>query len=180
MAADSAPRLASLPPVLDAGARVLILGSMPGTASLREQRYYAHPRNLFWPMMQRHLQVDATAPYKQRLQQLRDCGVALWDVLAACQRHGSLDGAIDRASEQPNDVPGLLDAAPDISAVLLNGGRAAAMFRRHLEADCLRRRPGLRLVPLPSTSPANQSIPLARREAAWAVVAEHARPLTRG
>lgn len=179
MGADSAPRLSSLPPVIGGDARVLVLGSMPGAASLREQRYYAHPRNLFWPMMQRHLGIDAAAPYAERLQTLRDCGVALWDVLATCQRRGSLDGAIDRSSEQPNNVPELLAAHPGIDAVLLNGGRAATMFRRHLEAACLRQQPGLRVLRLPSTSPANQSIPLAQREAAWAVAAEHARPLAR-
>lgn len=175
--ADSAPQLNSLPPVVDHRARVLVLGSMPGAASLREQRYYAHPRNLFWPMMQRHLGIDAATPYPERLQALRDCGVALWDVLAACQRRGSLDGAIDRASEQPNDVPELLAEAPCIEAVLLNGARAATMFRRHLEAACLHRRAGLRVLRLPSTSPANQSIPLAQREAAWSTIADHARPL---
>lgn len=177
--ADSAPRLNSLPPVADSRARVLVLGSMPGAASLLKQRYYAHPRNLFWPMMERHLGIDAAAPYAERLQALCDCGVALWDVLAACQRRGSLDGAIDRASERPNDVPDLLDKAPGIDTVLLNGARAATMFRRHLEATCLRRRPELRVLRLPSTSPANQSIPLAQREAAWAAVAEHERRLAR-
>lgn len=175
--AEGAPRLNSLPPVVGDDPRVLVLGSMPGAASLREQRYYAHPRNLFWPMMQCHLGIDASAPYPERLQALRGCGVALWDVLAACHRRGSLDGAIDRASEEPNAVPEWLAAHPGIDAVLLNGGRAATMFRRHLEAACLRQRPRLRVLRPPSTSPANQSIPLAQREAAWAVVAEHARPL---
>lgn len=174
-----AGQLTSLPPVAEAGARVLVLGSMPGTASLAEQRYYAHPRNLFWPLMQRHLGVDATASYGERLRELVACGVALWDVLAACQRRGSLDGAIDRASEQANDVPGLLAAQPGIEAVLLNGGRAASMFRRHLGNACANQRPGLVVAALPSTSPANQSIPLARREADWSVIAEYATPLRR-
>lgn len=149
---------------------------MPGAASLQARGYYAHPRNLFWPCMQTHLGVDASADYAQRLDALGRRGVALWDVLAACRRPGSLDGSIDRGSEIPNDIPGLLRDQPELTAVLLNGKRAATIFRRHLAHRCLIERPHLRIHALPSTSPANQSTPRAERVAAWAVIAEEVVP----
>lgn len=170
----AASALVSMPPVAAEAPRVLVLGSMPGTASLRAQRYYAHPRNLFWPMMALHLGIDARQPYEARMQALCARGVALWDVLACCRRRGSLDGAIARDSEVPNDIPGLLQRHPGIRAILLNGGRTVAMFRRHLADECTRLRPALRLHALPSTSPANQSIPLPERERAWSVIADYA------
>lgn len=163
-------RITGLPPVEPAAARVLVLGSMPGIASLRSQQYYAHPRNLFWPLMQRYLAVDAAADYARRITQLAQRGVALWDVLASCHRPGSLDSAIKRDSERANPVPDLLCRHPALNRILLNGGRARDMFHRHLAADCMAVRPSLDIRALPSTSPANQSIPLAQREAAWAAV----------
>ncbi|MBY8965411.1 DNA-deoxyinosine glycosylase [Algiphilus sp. NNCM1] len=174
----SGTRLSSLPPVVAPRARVLVLGSMPGVASLQAQRYYAHPRNMFWPMVERFLGIAATLPYEARIAALQRCGVALWDVLAHCERRGSLDGAILRASEVANAIPSLLEAQPSLSAVVLNGQRAATSFRRHLQAQCLRLRPMLHIHVLPSTSPANQSIPLQARQQAWSVLADYAGPST--
>jgi len=147
---------------------------MPGTASLQAQRYYAHPRNLFWPMVERFLNIPADLPYDDRLAALKRRQVALWDVLSRCERRGSLDGAINRTSEVANAIPALLEQSPELCAIALNGQRAADSFRRHIEAQCLQIRPALRIHRLPSTSPANQSIPLAQRQQAWSVLADYA------
>ncbi|MHA7833509.1 MAG: DNA-deoxyinosine glycosylase [Algiphilus sp.] len=172
----SAARLTSLAPVVPPQARLLVLGSMPGVASLQAQRYYAHARNLFWPMVERFLGIAVAQPYEERLAALQQHGIALWDVLAHCERRGSLDGAIVRASEVPNPIPDVIATQPTLDAVLLNGQRAATSFRRHLRAQCLAVRPTLRIHVLPSTSPANQSIPLEARQQAWSILAEYARP----
>lgn len=172
------PALHSLPAVVPRQPRLLVLGSMPGTASLQAQRYYAHPRNLFWPMVERYLGIPTSLSYDERLADLKRQGVALWDVLERCERKGSLDGAISRASEVPNAIPALLAQHPELGAIALNGQRAADSFRRHLEDECRRIRPALHIHRLPSTSPANQSIPLAQREQAWAVLADYASSLT--
>ena len=154
-------RVRSFPPLVAANPRVLILGSMPGIASLNAQRYYAHPRNQFWPILGELLGFDANDAYAQRVHALHAAGIAVWDVLAECERDGSLDSAIDRRSEHPNDIPGLLAAQTSIRRVLLNGQKAATSLQRHF--------PTLRIdhVTLPSTSPANASVDRARKLAAW-------------
>ncbi len=163
----------SFAPVVDAASRVLVLGSMPGRASLDAGQYYAHPRNLFWPLMETLLGVDRAAPYERRLAALRARGVALWDVLASCERSSSLDADVASDSMVANDLPGLLAAHPRLRTLCFNGGLAAASFRRHVLPDLAAE--ALALHPLPSTSPANASIPYARKLAAWRVVARAAR-----
>jgi double-stranded uracil-DNA glycosylase len=154
-------RVRSFPPLVGLQPQVLILGSMPGIASLNANRYYAHPRNQFWPMLGALLGFDPQADYALRVQALHSAGIAVWDVLAECERVGSLDSAIDRRSEFPNDIPGLLTAHPSIRTLLLNGQKAAASFRRHhhgLDLDT---------VILPSTSPAHASMSAAEKSAHW-------------
>ena len=74
--------LRSFPPAAAEGVRVLVLGSMPGVESLRQQQYYAHPRNAFWPIMGALFGFSPALPYKKRLEELNRAGVALWDSLA--------------------------------------------------------------------------------------------------
>lgn len=160
----------SFAPFVNAETRLLVLGSMPGKASLRAGQYYAHPRNLFWSLMQTLLGVRASAPYEERIAQLLARRVGLWDVLRTCTRRTSLDSDIVPSSIVPNDFAGLFDAHPSIRVVCFNGQKAAAAFRRHVLPG-LPRASELAFHDLPSTSPANASIPLARKRAAWRVVA---------
>ena len=113
-------RSQSFPPVVDARSRVLILGSMPGKASLLAQQYYAHPRNLFWQFMERLLSVDRSDPYVTRKENLLAQGIAVWDVLEWCDREGSLDSDIDPASMIPNDFDTLLERHPEIRTICFN------------------------------------------------------------
>lgn len=154
-------RVRSFPPLIAAGARVLILGSMPGAASLAANQYYAHPRNLFWPILGDVLGFDPAVDYAARVHALHASGIAVWDVLEECRREGSLDTAIDRDSERANDLSTLLADHPNIGTLLLNGSKAASSLRRH--------HPSLTIptLMLPSTSPANASIPRAVKLAAW-------------
>ena len=163
-------RVHSFEPVLDRRSRVLILGSMPGKVSLLAGEYYAHPRNLFWPLMEELLSVDRSAPYLERIAQLLARGVGLWDVLKACTRASSLDSDIVASSVVANDFAGLFDTYPGIEMVCFNGAKAAAAFRRYVQPE-LGDAKEIAFRPLPSTSPANASIPLAKKLAAWRVVA---------
>ena len=150
-------------PVVDADTRLLILGSLPGDASLRAAQYYAHPRNAFWLLIGGVLGEDLAAlPYDQRLQRLCARGVGLWDVIASAERAGSLDAAI--RSPQAADLRGLVAGLPALRAVAFNGGLSARLGRRILSDS-----PGVRLIDLPSSSPAHAR-PLATKAEAWAVL----------
>jgi hypoxanthine-DNA glycosylase len=157
--AAPAPVRRGLAPVLGRAPRLLILGSFPGEASLAQARYYAHPRNQFWPILGRLL--DEPLPDlddEARLERLRARRVALWDVLGACRRQGSLDSAIRDASA--NDLDALLAAAPGIAAVAFNGATAARAAPR-LAAR------GLATYLLPSTSPAHAALSFEAKLARW-------------
>lgn len=160
----------SFPPVVDAGSRVLVLGSMPGEASLRARQYYAHPRNAFWRIIGELVGFDPGAEYPQRITWLRRTGIGLWDVLYSCERVGSMDAAISGDNLQPNDFRTLLEQHPGISSVFFNGAKAERLFLRLV-------RPALgdlhvSYQRLPSTSPANASIPYSSKLAAWRAVAD--------
>lgn len=139
---------------------------MPGVASLDAERYYAHPRNLFWPITGALLGFDPQLPYQQKLAHLTAAGVALWDVVGECVRPGSLDARIDAASVVPNPIAALLAQFPSIMRIRFNGAAAEALFRRHVSptlpvpVDLLR---------LPSTSPAHAALGLDAKLAAWRV-----------
>ena len=159
----------SFAPIADASARVLILGSMPGRASLRANQYYAHPRNSFWKLMDEVIGIDAAAPYLERTESLCGQRIALWDVLKSCTRTSSLDSDIVESSIVVNDFGDFFRAHPKIRAVCFNGAKAEATYRRHVLPE-LPEFASPQLCRLPSTSPANASIPYAKKLEAWQVV----------
>jgi len=160
-------RVCSFAPVARPDARLLILGSMPGTASLAAQQYYAHPHNQFWRIMGALCDALPQLPYERRLERLQARGIALWDVFESCARPGSLDASIDPASVVVNDIPSLLRGCPQITRICCNGTTAYTAFNRHLGALLARVRPSLKIQRLPSTSAANASWSPARKLAAW-------------
>jgi TDG/mug DNA glycosylase family protein len=163
----------SFPPSIGVDCRILILGSMPGVRSLAAAQYYAHPQNLFWPMMQDVFGVKHTLPYLDRMAGLRAQGVGLWDVLQGCERRGSLDSAIERESEVPNAIAALLQQRREIRTVAFNGAKAAQAFARHITRDVpASRLRELELLALPSTSPAHASMTREEKRRLWSVLAQ--------
>lgn len=163
MSLPPAPRLLGLAPVVGEGARLLVLGSFPGVASLQAQQYYAHPRNQFWPILSalwglEGKQALQALPYADRLPIARAHGLAIWDVYAGCEREGSLDSAIQRA--ELNDLAGLIQRVPTLQAIAHNGGESATHMK-------ITQALGLPVFKLPSTSPANASWSFERKLAAW-------------
>lgn len=158
--------IVGFPPVVDDRARVLVLGSMPGVRSLDADQYYAHPRNAFWPIVGAVFGFDAQTAYAVRIKALQAAGVALWDVVARCERPGSLDAAIVRASIVANDIDGLLKRYPSIGHIVFNGGAAASLYARHVRTT-LSADPGVRYTALPSTSPAHAAMTPTAKTAVW-------------
>lgn len=162
------PLIRSFKPIADKTARVLILGSMPGAESLRAGQYYAHPRNAFWRIMGDLVGASPGLPYAARTRRLRQAGIALWDVLAACAREGSLDAAIDRESIIANDLVSFLAQHRLITHVYFNGTTAERCFRRHVQPALEEGR--LQFQRLPSTSPAHAARAYAEKLRAWQII----------
>jgi hypoxanthine-DNA glycosylase len=157
--AQQAPLLLGLPPVVGPAARLLILGSFPGQRSLQAAQYYAHPRNQFWPILAALLEEPLVGmPYEERLARVVARGIALWDVVGACRRPGSLDASIRDAAH--NDFDALFERLPGLRAVAFNG--AAAAQREGLFAAR-----GLATIRLPSTSPAHAGVSFDAKLARW-------------
>jgi double-stranded uracil-DNA glycosylase len=155
------------PPVSDARARILVLGSLPGQKSLEMGQYYAQPYNGFWKIMDTLFGAGPAVPYPERLERLIAHRVAVWDVLAAGERPGSLDSSIVASSIVVNDFCEFFERHPDIALICFNGTKAAELYRRQvvptLDARCAQ----IEARQLPSTSPANAGVPFAAKLARW-------------
>ena len=148
-------------PVTDRHTRVLILGSLPGDASLAQNRYYGHPQNQFWRLMSEVTVTDLTSlPYQARLDTLQQNGIGLWDVIAKARRTGSLDSNIKNHTQ--NDLTGLINALPALSVIAFNGATATRVGRLALGV----RANSLHIISLPSSSPA-YTLPYSEKLQAW-------------
>ena len=155
----------SFQPIAGSHAKILILGSMPGQASLAANQYYAHHRNAFWPIIAQLLQISPDEPYEEKITALKSSHIALWDVLKSCKRAGSLDSMIETDTQTVNDFQSFFSAHKKITHVFFNGGKAEACFKRYVlpESDL-----GLiKLSRLPSTSPANARLSLEEKCRIW-------------
>ncbi|NNF39965.1 MAG: DNA-deoxyinosine glycosylase [Woeseiaceae bacterium] len=144
-------------------ARILVLGSLPGRRSIKQQQYYAHPRNAFWPIMQALYEIRGN--YAERLGQLVDNRIALWDVLQSSVRPGSLDGSIATSSARANDFSALFRVCPDIRLIAFNGQKAGQLFRKLVPP--VPDPAVIEQVCLPSTSPAYAAMPFSVKLAQW-------------
>ena len=162
-------RKSSMAPVGAKDARLVVLGSLPGDASLAAQRYYAHPTNQFWRLLGAAIGEDlAGLAYAARLERIAARGVALWDVVAEAVRPGSLDGAI--RDVRGNGLAEFVAGHGRVAAVAFNGKTAAAIGRRALAGTV-----GVRLIDLPSSSAA-YTLELGAKAARWQCLAEHVDP----
>lgn len=159
----------SFPPIERDYATVLILGSVPGGESLKRKQYYAHPRNAFWPIMSTLFALNETG-YEGKARELAEKGVAVWDVLKACFRPGSLDANIDDSTIIVNDFRKFFDRHPAVRNVYFNGAKAESVYRKRVLPRLDPRDAALPLMRLPSTSPAHAGMSLEMKTKAWQVV----------
>jgi len=156
-------------------ARMLILGSVPSVTSLAEQRYYAHPRNAFWPIIAALFNQGVALDYQRGQQILVEQNIAVWDVLKSCARQGSLDSAIDKSSITVNDFVGFFEVYKGVERVFFNGGTAESLYKAHVWRALPVSNQTLNYTKLPSTSPAFAAMSYADKLAAWAVIKEMAK-----
>lgn len=171
MAPASVARSRGFAPLCGAHARLLILGTLPGRASLTASEYYANRQNAFWRLMGELLAAGFELPYAARCARLTAAGIALWDVCHSAERQGSLDAAIRPTSVLANDIGGLLAGHPGIHTIALNGQTAARLFARHVEPRVAKLP---RLIVLPSTSPAHATLRFEAKRRAWRAAFERA------
>ena len=163
-------RVHSFPPIADPACRLLILGSMPGKASLRAKQYYAHPQNAFWKLVAQVFDAAPIVNYPQRRQLLIRNHIALWDVLEAAERPGSLDSSIVHASVRANDFRAFFRRHPKIRRVFFNGRKSEEIYRRRVLPSLAADFPDIRYEGLPSTSPAHAGMSFANKLARWRAI----------
>jgi double-stranded uracil-DNA glycosylase len=156
------------PPVSSPAARVLVLGSLPGRVSLERGEYYANPQNAFWKIVAARVP-DLPTDYAGRAAALIEQGVALWDVLAAATRSGSLDADIaDDAI--PNNFHAFFHTHPHIRLIAFNGATAAKLYERHVIPTLHDAQHSIARETLPSTSGAHASLAFSQKVARWSVL----------
>lgn len=166
----SDPVTKGLPPIAGAKIETLVLGSLPSRQSVAEQRYYAHPRNAFWPIMGRLVGAEPDLEYSERCSKLLAAGIGVWDVLRASVRPGSLDANIDETTAEPNEFGEFFTRYPGISRVFFNGRAAERLFERKV-LGCAPELRGERVFEvLPSTSPAHAALGFEAKLARWTAV----------
>lgn len=153
----------SFPCISNKDAKVLVLGTMPGIASLKLNQYYGHNRNAFWKLVFTIFEEPFSLDYDKRKNIVIQHRVAIWDVLQACVRAGSLDSAIEQ--EVPNDFKHFLETHPNIEYILFNGQKAAKYFKQYISVSNK-----YKLVTLPSTSPANAGISFEQKLKEWQII----------
>jgi double-stranded uracil-DNA glycosylase len=165
------PLLEGLPPVFGTVPRIIILGSFPGTLSLKTGEYYGNPNNQFWKIIECSLGIPRSLPYEERINEMGRVGIALWDVIRSCERNGAMDNRIRNA--RVNDIPALLERYPSIQVIGLNGKTAGRYFSRAWPAGFN----GVTVTVLTSTSPANARIRLEEKVHAWHRILGDGHPL---
>lgn len=157
-------KIYSFPSLSDNNSKVLLLGTMPGIASLTLNQYYGHPQNAFWKLLFTIFDEPYSTDYAVRKKLVLKHRIALWDVLQTCVRKGSLDSAIEQ--EIPNDFTAFLASHPNIQQIFFNGQKAAQYFKKYVQIPS-----HYELITLPSTSPANAGISFEEKLKLWRNVA---------
>ena len=159
----------SFEPIVGHDPRIVILGSMPGIVSLQAVQYYANPRNAFWAIIGELFDIDIDCCYQSRVLQISQLPLILWDTLKACHRQGSLDSKILREEIEANDIASLVERHQGLRVIAFNGAASEKYFNQ-LEKHRLPADHQIKLIKLPSTSPANASMKFEQKLSAWRIL----------
>jgi len=160
------------PPIEDKRATILILGSMPSEESLRKNEYYAHPRNAFWKIVAGLFEFEHDASYRERAIAIKKNRIALWDVMQACERRGSLDSAINNKTIVVNNFASFYRCHPNISYVFFNGAKAETEYHKRVLPGLPDGTKGIVYARLPSTSPAMAQLSFDEKLYEWSNIKE--------
>ena len=132
-------------PIIFKGSKTLILGSFPSLKSFENSFYYAHPKNQFWKIL------SAISGYPanlrdQRVWLLKQCNLALWDMVQSCKRQNSADSNLKDIV--PNDIRALLQNYPNIKQIAFTSRLAQKIYEQYFK-DLK-----VKTIYLPSPSPA--------------------------
>jgi len=155
------------PPISNEWATILILGTIPGEESLRKNEYYANSRNTFWKIIARLLEFDHDTSYEERKRALTKNKIALWDVMQACKRQGSLDSAIDDRTIVENDFVSFYHSHPNIRHVYFNGAKAEKEYFKRVLPRLTDEAKGIEYSRFPSTSPAMAKLSFDEKLLEW-------------
>lgn len=169
-------RTEGFPPIVAREPKVLILGSLPSTQSIAKGEYYGNPQNVFWPIMGELFDAGPELDYAERSRRLAAAGIAVWDVLRASVRPGSLDASIDRDSAVANDFAGFFAEHASIILVAFNGRMAATLFRRLAAPTLAKHAASVDYLDLPSTSPAHAAMSFEEKLARWSGIQSFRQP----
>lgn len=135
--------------IVNENTKILILGTIPGIASLNNQEYYGNPRNHFWRIIFNHYKIeDSPIIFEEKIKFLLSKNLGLWDVLKSCERQGSLDIAIKNQTE--NDFDSFFEKYTNIKTLIFNGKESHRFFYKKYGQI-----KGITYYVMPSTSPAN-------------------------
>ncbi|MEI6144816.1 MAG: DNA-deoxyinosine glycosylase [Methylococcales bacterium] len=162
--------LVGFKPIISINAKILILGSMPSSTSIKLQQYYGHPRNTFWPIMSALLNKNSDNNYSSRKDWIISNNIAVWDVLQNCERTGSLDANINSSTAKANDFTRLFNDYPNIKQVFFNGKLAEKLYKRYVLPSLNNQYNYLTYYYLPSTSPAYAALKLEQKIEAWKAI----------
>lgn len=163
-------KIIGFPPIANADATVLILGSIPGVRSLEANRYYAHPHNCFWYIVENLLASGLELDYLERIELLRKNNIALWDVVKLCVRKGSLDSSISASSVVTQDFESFYASFPNIKTIFFNGATAEKEYLKRILPILPKIYRNITCHRLPSTSPAMASLTQIEKLERWKIV----------
>jgi TDG/mug DNA glycosylase family protein len=161
------PLSTGFPPISNTQARVLILGTLPGQASLAAVQYYAQKQNAFWKIISALTDSPLDLSYAQRKQLLLKNKIALWDVCKSAERKGSLDSNIKLATLIPNDFENFLGRHPKIRLICFNGQFAERIFRSKVQPTLSTQWSKIQFEILPSTSPGHAGMRFEKKLEHW-------------
>ena len=154
-------------PIYNEESRILMLGTMPSPKSREVGFYYGHPRNRFWKVVSDVCGEQLPETKEEKIAFALRNKIAVWDVLAGCEIKGAEDASI--RNPVANDMNLILQNA-DIRAVFATGQKAAQLYKKHCQPQT-----GMKIITLPSTSPANCSVSYEKLFEAYEMILKYIR-----